>query len=355
MNGVEDESDPFSGRPLIAGGETSDFGDGDAPVCVTTRETTIDAERARELGFAVDAQLASLAREERVPLHFGYCPAEAPSADTLVSLRFEVEEIILFEQVPFMPNPEGIGCQSHLGYRSLVELRTDDGALLGRFYVLLAGGGGLRPDSEPIVVPRELCAHGALPDLRNFLGSLQVSIELERPHWSMMDVTLCASETGTWGQMLAHIEYTDGAAPQFQRTSVAQWPAVEGSTSCTDLPEETPSPVALDDYRGSVSPPSVGIEVRADAVEPQVDVDVEVRINGAVMTDETLAAGSLIDLGRWEPGTLVEADVHNRNGAGQVRAHIIGDGRFTASENCNAADCVASARYTVAYPGSLRE
>ncbi len=64
------------------------FGDGEAPTCVTERQTEIDVAAARQLGLDVDEELAWLAREQRVPVYLGDCSEQEPSADTFMSLSF---------------------------------------------------------------------------------------------------------------------------------------------------------------------------------------------------------------------------------------------------------------------------
>lgn len=336
-------------RTVIAGGETSDFGDGDAPVCSITSKTPIDVARARELGFPIDATLQLLAREQHAPLHWGGCSEPAPSADTTLSLSFELDQIEYVESVPFLPQGEPAHCDSSLRYRVLTTLHTDDGGLAGRFYLELGPDGGLQPGNEPsIFAPSELCIYDAMPDLRNFLGSQPVSVDLKRPHWGSVQASLCVSAEGFSGYLLPDIVYADGASPSRSRVDyLAQWPAFEGSADCS-VHQEIPGPhVALDDYPGSPRPPTVALAVRADAVEPAADVEVTVRINGELAEQRTVAAGTLLELGRWGEGTTIDAEVTNVNGAGAVRSHILLDDCFQVSEQCSAPGCTASAHHVV--------
>jgi hypothetical protein len=314
---------------------------------VTERQTEIDVAAARQLGLDVDEELVWLAREQRVPVYLGDCSEQEPSADTFMSLSFELDQILHLEDVPFMPQPGGVGCLQRLGYRVLVDFQTEDGAVAGRFYLVLARRARLDVGAGR----DELCAYRALPDLRNFRGTAAVAIDRARPHWGLMDVTLCLSETGSWGELHSHVEYADAGSPFIDKTAVARWPPSGELTSCGPAPDETPHPVALDDYRGSTLTPTVGIQVRADAVEPAVDVELTVRIDGETLSDGAVTAGTLLDLGSWGPGAVVEAAVRNVNGAGQVRSNILGNRRFLVSAGCSEPGCLASGRYTVAYPG----
>ncbi len=335
--------DPFLEWPVIAGGETSDFGDGEATVCVEGVQTEIDIEAAREVG-GVDAELAWLAREQRVPVFFGYCPENPPRPDTFMSLRFEVEQIFRIDDVPFLS--EGPACRTRLGYRALLEMRTEDGALVGHFYVVLAGRAGLEGEGA---VPQELCVGRAIPDLRNFRGTTRVSADMSRPHWSMMRVSICVNETGTSGDMVSYVEYTDGASPPVHGMIVATWPVSEEATACVDVADDKPNAIVLDDYRGSAADPTIGVQARADADEPGAEVELEVRVDGSTLMNTTLTAGALLDLGLQERGAVVEVDVRNGSGAGEVRANIFARNRLQATEACRGPECLASARYDVAY------
>jgi len=334
-------------RTVIAGGETSDFGDGDAPVCRIANRTPIDVARARELGFPIDAALEMLAREQHAPLHWGGCSEPAPSADTTLSMSFELDQIEYVESVPFLPQVEPAHCARSLRYRVLATLHTDDGGLAGRFYLELGQDSGLELGDEPTIsAPSELCV-SAMPDLRNFLGSQLVSVDRGRPHWSSMQTYLCVSDDGFSGYLLPDIVYADESSPGWSREYLAKWPAFEGSADCS-VPQQTPNPhVALDDYTGSSRPPTSVLSVRADAVEPAADVELIVRINGELTEQRTVVAGTLLELGRWGEGTTIDAEVTNANGAGAVRSNILLDNCFQASEQCSAPGCTASAHHVL--------
>ena len=94
-------------------------------------------------------------------------------------------------------------------------------------------------------------------------------------------------------------------------------------------------------------PPSSVLSVRADAVGPAADVELTVRINGELAEQRTVAAGTLLELGRWGEGTTIDAEVSNLNGAGAVRSHILLDGCFQATELCEAPGCTAHAHHVV--------
>ena len=163
-----------------------------------------------------------------------------------------------------------------------------------------------------------------------------------------METSLCLSEDGFSGYLLPDIMYADDASPSRSRVEeLAKWPAFEGSTDCS-VRQETPGPhVALDDYRGSPRAPTSVLAVRADAVGPAADVEVSVRINGELVEHSTVAAGTLLELGRWAEGTTIDAEVSNVNGAADVRCHILLDDCFQATEQCSSPGCTASAHHVV--------
>jgi hypothetical protein len=228
-------------------------------------------------------------------------------------------------------------------------VHTDDGGLAGRFYLELGQEGGIELGDVPtIYAPSELCVYDAMPDLRNFLGSQPVSVDVKRPHWSSLMTNLCVSADGISGELLPDITYADDASPSRGREYLAKWFAFEGSADCTDASgQNNGSRVALDDYRGSPRPPAAALTVRADAVEPAADVEVSVRINGVLVDQRTVAAGTLLELGRWAEGTTIDAEVSNANGAGAVRSLILLDGCSVAGQQCSAGDCTALAHHVV--------
>ena len=94
-------------------------------------------------------------------------------------------------------------------------------------------------------------------------------------------------------------------------------------------------------------PPSSVLSVRADAVGPAADVELTVRINGELAEQRTVAAGTLLQLGRWAEGTTIDAEVGNVNGAGAVRSNILLDNCFQVSEQCASPGCTASSHHVV--------
>ena len=89
------------------------------------------------------------------------------------------------------------------------------------------------------------------------------------------------------------------------------------------------------------------IEVRADAVQPATDVDISVFVDERLAVRSTVAAATKLDIGHLPEGKRVRAIVRNARAAGTVRANILADNCFRASQSCAEAGCEAIAQYRV--------
>jgi hypothetical protein len=342
----------------IAGGQTGDFGDGDAPVCELRARGEIAPERAVELGFPLDGYLALLSTEHQGALHWGPARCEASameSADPTISLRVEPDSLRIFHD-QWQTRYEGVACPDGLSFEAIVNLESSDGLLRGRFYALFSGDA------------TQQCI-AAVPDLRNFRGPFRFKADLARPHWGVMEVNFCFSGDETWGKLRTVIHYTDDLPATDEGPSWLEdafgghWHPLQDEerpddtdvrvgVGCSDplVPDaQGADTLSLSEYEGSRRPPTVKLAVRADAVEPAADVAVKVIIDGRVAVQKDVGAGTLLELGSFETGTHVKLEVENAHGAGSVRANILANDCFRASESCDEPNCVAEAEYTVSY------
>jgi hypothetical protein len=330
--------DGTGSRVEIEGGETSDFGDGEQPVCRETERAEVTLEQARALDLGLDSDLELIAPALELPFHWGPvvdCDgAELPTEDTRLGLRLSVDRI---DHVSFTPvSGENSSCEDRLEYRALVELETNDERLEGVFYArLVPSAAGLQ-------------AH-AIPDLRNFSGDLRLELDSTRPYWGVMDTNFELSPEGSRGSLQILVSYTDST--NFERKSGAGgfWFAGLEGILCGLGAEPAPGPsvIPLDAYAASPIPPTMSVKVRADAVEPAEPVDVTIEVDGELTEHQNVDPGQILELGPLHPGSLVTARVSNSNGAGFVRANILANDCFVASAGCGEAACVAESSYRV--------
>jgi hypothetical protein len=299
----------------------------------------ISRAQAEALGFDVAAQIAWLAEPHRSTLSWN--PAScagvgAECSDTGVRLSVQVTDVLLLQRSYRRP---GGSCPSaptqHLEYRGAVHLETDDAQLAGTFYARLSPVGA-ETEGDRFV-------GSAMPDLRNFSGSLPLRLELERAHFAYLYVNFALSRDGeTEGFFEPGVQYYDAARGGALISADASW---NGGRAFVSEPVPSGTATTLSDYPGSRLPPLVELSVRADAVDPAVDVSVRVSIGDRVVRDASVPAGAYIDLGAQPFGTHVSVDVRNPNAAGIVRANILQDNCFVASSSCMQPDCTAHAEY----------
>lgn len=325
-----------------AGGETTDFGNGDSDFCATSRRRVpIGEEEALGFGIDIEAERAWLGEPHRAALRWTSADcAEAPEdcAETEVELRAEIESYVRIDgfsqRVDPMCEPEW----QALAYRAKIGLRTDDGLASGAFYAVLARG--IDERGEPYL------RANARPDLRNFQGTLPLRIGLGRPHYAYLQVTLELGPGGaTLGRLQPSVAYYDD---QDRHEDVG----AEGVWDSQGLPETyAPLPstgqfVTLSSYRGSQREPVVALGARADAVEPAAPVEVTIVVDGEVVEQGMAEPGTSFELGEHPFGVDVRMEVKNPNGAGLVRGHILQDNCFAASSSCEEANCTARTEYT---------
>jgi len=329
----------------FSGGETSDFGNGSDDPCGTrTTATDIGAEEARSIaGADIDAEASWLAEVHRAPLLWASAACAAPESceATEVELRAQIDGYVRVDGRSTRPDYEG--CESEwqtLVYRATVGLRTADGRIDGAFHAQLG-----RRDGE--VYTR------AVPDLRNFQGSLPLLLDLERTHHSYLNVGFQLRQDGaTTGSLEPSIAYFDGSGAFAEIGPAAQW----DSLAPPPVPEWRAAPgadaVTLSSYEGSPTVPSAAVVVGADAGEavrvadagaPSTDVDVTIRVNDEVIREGSVPAGTRIELGEQPFGTRVSLAVRNTHGASFVRATIGQPGCVGVVESCDEAGCEARA------------
>jgi len=339
-------ADAFGVR--VAGGESADFGNGSDDVCGTSSvDTSVTQEQAEQAGLDVEADRAWLEMPHLAAL--GWNPIECGfdaglCQATQLELRAELVEPILVQGRSQRPSATCPAEWQAFAYRAAVSVLSEDGKLAGTFYARVTRGsaGGVSTVS----------GH-ALPDLRNFDGTLPLEVDLTRPHFAYLDLQFSlASDGSASGKLEPSASYYDDA-PQSERIGpdaafapdLANAAALDGTAVLAGSGASS----TLSSYPGSSSEPLVALRVRTDAVEPSVNVEVTIWVDGEKVHDGSVAAGTSVELGRHAFGTPVTVDVHNANGAGLVRANILQDNCFVASSSCSSPDCTAHAEYTAAH------
>jgi hypothetical protein len=337
-------ADPAGVR--YAGGETSDFGNGSTDVCGTVDELeAISREAAEALGFDVVSEVAWLGEPHRAASSWNpsSCDALAAFCADDVELSVEVTDFLLVHRSYRNPGGDGGLCPSgpteHLAYRGAVHVETDDGQLAGTFYARLlpVGGGGAE---------RDRFVASAIPDLRNFSGSLPLRLALDRAHVASMFVDFDLSRDGsTSGSLEPSVRYYDAEGGRAVIGASASWgeaPVV------AEGPVPSGAATTLSDYPGSSLPPLVTLSVTADSVDRSVavDVDVAVSIGDQLVARSTVPGGTSIELEAQPFGTRVSVDVRNLSSAGTIRANIVQNDCVVASSDCTGVDCTAHAEHT---------
>ena len=170
-----------SGRPSgdgfgvrVAGGEASDFGNGEQEICAgTSMSTVLTEQEAEEAGLDVEADRALLAMPHVATLRWNpvECEAEPELCEpTELELHAQVVEPILLKVERSHPDscPEE---DQHFAYRVAVSIESEDGNIAGTFYDTV-----IRDESEDGVVTFR---GGSWPHLWNFEGDLPIELDLE--------------------------------------------------------------------------------------------------------------------------------------------------------------------------------
>jgi hypothetical protein len=345
-------ADDFGVR--FSGGETADFGNGDQRTCDErsfATETVLSDEQAVQEGLDMQAERAWLAAPHGVALRWNPAECAATSAlhcdETRIELRAEVIEVLRVEwqEGEWDHAPHRTELCGRFAYRLAVNVRSEDGNLAGTFYAR---------------VPRLQSAAGvitvtgwAIPDLRNFEGSLPINVDLTRPQHAYLEIEFSLVSDGTAaGRIDPSISYYDELAPYNPRIA----PEAYFAPVVTDERFADYSQIAADGtdftlstYPGSSIAPLVDLRVRAEGYEPVADVDLTIQVDGEEVHAESVATGTYVELGRHPFGTTVSVDVHNTNGASQVGANVLQDDCFVgASSSCSEQDCTTHVEYTAA-------
>jgi hypothetical protein len=341
-------ADDFGVR--FSGGETADFGNGDQRTCDErsfATETVLSDEQAEQEGLDMQAERAWLAAPHDVALRWNPADCAATSAlhcdETHIELQAQVIEVLRveWEDHPRVPRSELCG---DFAYRLALSVLTDDGNLAGTFYAR---------------VPRLQSAGGvttvtgwAVPDLRNFEGSLPVQVDLTRAQHAYLEIEFSLASDGTAeGRLDPSISYYDELVPYDPRIA----PEAYFAPMVTDERFADYSQIAADGtaftlstYPGSSIAPLVDLRVRAAGYAPVTDMDLTIQVDGEEVHAQSVATGTYVDLGRHPFGTTVSVDVHNTSGASQVGAEVVQDDCFGASSACSGQDCTAHVEYTAA-------
>jgi hypothetical protein len=192
----------------------------------------------------------------------------------------------------------------------------------------------------------------AIPDLRNFEGSLPVQVDLTRAQHAYLEIEFSLASDGTAeGRLDPSISYYDELVPYDPRIA----PEAYFAPMVTDERFADYSQIAADGtaftlstYPGSSIAPLVDLRVRAAGYAPVTDMDLTIQVDGEEVHAQSVATGTYVDLGRHPFGTTVSVDVHNTSGASQVGAEVVQDDCFGASSACSGQDCTAHVEYTAA-------
>jgi hypothetical protein len=329
-----------------AGGETTDFGGNDPPVC-TEESSPIDRAGAIALGFDVDAELralegvvsADLVWSEQGCYDSGTCP------HTVVTQTTHLESLVFHSRGV----AEGFAaseseCADDLSYLLRVELATADGSLSASVLADVRSRQGR--------VPGDTWGGSASAQLTDLHGSEHVLLAAERPHWTTVSVGLHLGAT-VGGSIEATVLYTDGAQPaEHGAMRRATWSNEGAAQPYGDPLPKGLDPVALDDYHGSLVAPT--FEVLALPRFDQPGAQLSVSVNGELRQFDTIPAERVLDIGKLRVGDVVSAAVTNPTGGWVGSLLQIGE-CTVVSVGCAEPGCSARAEATVAprrcYPG----
>ena len=351
---VGGESPDLSFTWRKAGGETTDFGGNDPPGC-TEESTPIERAQAVARGFDVDAELAQLEGVVSADLVWSEqgCYDKGTCPHTILTQTTRLESLVFHSRGV----AEGAGasegdCVDDLSYLLRVELATADGSLSTSVLAdVRSRQGHVAADSlvafggERIGVVGDSWIGAASAQLSDLHGSEHVLFAAKRPHWNAvaMSVQLGALVEGS---MDATILYTDGAQPaEHAAMRRATWSNAGAATAYGDpLPKGVDS-VALDDYQGSLVPPT--FDVRAAPRFDQAGAQLSVSVNGELRQFDTIPAEQVLDIGKLRIGDVVSASVTNPSGGWVGSTLQIGDCTYV-SVGCTEPGCAARAEATVA-------
>jgi hypothetical protein len=330
------EPGPFSWRR--AGGETTDFGGNDEPTCDLS-STPITRQQASERGFDVSATLAQIEGVHEADLVWSkdHCYEQGTCPHTRLTIATRLESIALISLTPRPDFEDAWGdCHDRLEYTLNVELSTADGSLAGSFQSRV---------SSLKNVDGSLSGSGTSIALRDLRGSQRLSVDMARPHWTMVEF---GEHWGTQfgGGLEVTVLYTDGKDPVEQRALGAAWSSVEPAVLSNGDPLATgPDSIALDEYQGSTIPPTFEVEARPRFDQPGSRL--RVTINGAATDFDTIPEGQVLTLGKRQIGDVVSAEVIDNQGSYVESVLRVGECTWV-SQSCSTPGCTARAEATVA-------
>lgn len=331
-DGADGES---SAKPLpdengvrVAGTETSDFGSGDEPACLS-EPSEIDRESAKELGFDVDEHWQRL--ESPQPVSLRSCGGDED--DRELELEFEILSLTLHE---VSPNPniieDGLDCgEDYLSYDTVARVSTADGWVSGAFYLTMTAYESNQINGFSYV------------DLRNFDGTMTFPLELSRSHFAEMEVNFTLVEdSAPRGFFRPRVTYVDD--PDTWQSAPGQltvFPSSEegycdGADEVSDAP-----PVALSDYSGATPPATFPVTVSASATSGVMDV--VVNVNGMPVEERAAVESVSIELGEFVAGTEVQVVTTASDDTTSVYSNVSVNGCTIARGTCDEEACEATA------------
>lgn len=321
-------------RVQFNGGETSDFGDGDALACGLWRVT--DEAEWRERNPHADKDLELLAQVHSAPLHWLGCHDASSCGPSTIEVMFDVEEYY------HLASESGLDehCESAVGYRAVVRLLTQDHLIAGTFYSDLR--------AEDASEGRSIQSRSA-PDLRNFVGNLELDVDVDTPHYAYLRLSMQIGASGFSGSFSPQVRYTELAAV-YDADVRAAWPLPDDGA-----PESTvyAGIQSLSDYQGSRQAPkfAVGVRATSQGEDGFLPVEVTTWIDDVEQRHGIVESGSFIDLGEFEQGTMVRSLVQSGSDARVATTSIRVANCFSSSGRCEGSGCSAEASLDV-YPGA---
>lgn len=321
-----------------AGGETTDFGGNDPPECEGD-SSPITREGVQLLGFDPDPDLAQIegVREADLVWSEERCYSAGTCPHTRLTQTTRLESLELLSLRP-REGSTASDCNRRILTALLhVELATADGGLAGSF---------------PASVSTSLDRLGAdawtgvgIASLGDFHGAEQVLVDESRPHWDQVDLQLAVGLSLS-GSFEATILYTDGVEPAEQwATRRATWSSTVPPIAYGDPLPQAPDSFVLDDYPGSLLPPTFDVAAMPRFDQPGAMLDVSV--NGALTHYDSIPEDQLLELGALRIGDVVSADVSNAHG-GWVGAALRISTCSWVSSGCSSPGCSAHVETTIA-------
>lgn len=347
----------------VGGGETTDFGNGSQEPCGPRSVATVLTEQeAEQAGLDVEADRALLASPHVATLRWNpvECEAEPELCEpTELELSARLLEPMLVNVTNSRPQDGCAAEEQYFMYRVAMSIESEDANIAGTFYETVT-----RTESED----GEVTFHGnGMPNLWNFEGEIPIELDLAQPHYAYLSISFSlASDGSAAGKLEPRASFyappsTDGSggAAGDDNSSSLGSPRV-GPDALFGTQEEgfdDSSVLALEGerstlttYPGSVVEPLVDLQVRADAGASEAAVDLTIWVDGEQVHDQSVAAGTMVELGRHPFGTAVVVDVQSKSSAGIAQAHVLQDNCFAASSSsCEGQDCKSHVEYTAAH------